>query len=125
MHLYIAFHGSELESGAVGETEMYDCKITVIKRSVNRDIVNDYLKDEYQEIKPCERFKDGQEFVIAKEDRYRPPEGFCEWAWADIRQDILALAYGGKPPHMKNENANIAGCTDWFRPVYFKIERVE
>ena len=104
---------------------MYDCKITVIKRTINQDIINDYLKEEYQNVKVCERFKDGQEFLITKESRYRPPEGFCQWAWADIRNDMLTIVYGGKIPHMKNESANIVGCTDWFRPVYFKLERVE
>jgi uncharacterized repeat protein (TIGR04076 family) len=104
---------------------MYDCKITVIKRSVNPDIISEYLKDKYQDVKPCDRFKEGQEFLISKEKRYSPPEGFCEWAWADIRYDLLTLAYGGNIPHMKDENANIVGCTDWFRPVYFKIERLE
>lgn len=104
---------------------MYDCKITVIKRTINQDIINDYLKDEYQNVKACERFKDEQEFLITKESRYKPPEGFCPWAWADIRNDFLTIIYGGNIPHMKNESANIVGCTDWFRPVYFKIERVE
>ncbi len=104
---------------------MHDCKITVIKRTINHDIINDYLKDEYQDRKVCERFKDGQEFLVTKESRYGPPEGFCQWAWADIRNDILILLYGGNIPHMKNESANIVGCTDWFRPVYFKLERVE
>ncbi|MFX0208629.1 MAG: TIGR04076 family protein [Candidatus Hodarchaeota archaeon] len=104
---------------------MYNCKITVIKRSVNKDIVSEYLKEEYQGVEPCGRFKDGQEFIITKENRYRPPEGFCEWAWGDIRNDILTLVYGGTIPHMKNEHANIGGCTDWYRPVYFKIERIE
>lgn len=104
---------------------MYDCKITVIKRTINHDIINEYLKDEYQEVKSCDRFTDGQEFLITKENRYKPPEGFCEWAWGDIRYDLLTLVYGGQVPHMKNENENIVGCTDWFRPVYFKIERLE
>jgi uncharacterized repeat protein (TIGR04076 family) len=104
---------------------MYDCKITVIKRTVNQDIISEYMKVKYQEIEPCDRFEDGQEFIITKESRYKPPEGFCEWAWADIRHDLLTLAYGGAIPHMKNENENIGGCTDWFRPVYFKIERIE
>ena len=104
---------------------MYDCKITVIKRTVNQDIIKEYLKDKYQEVKACERFHDGQEFLVTKEQRYRSPEGFCEWAWADIRHDLLTLAYGGIIPHMKDEKTNIVGCTDWYRPVYFKIERIE
>ena len=97
---------------------MYDCKITVIKRTVNGDIIKEYVKDKYHDIKPCERFENGQEFHITKESRYKPPEGFCEWAWADLRHDLLTLAYGGKIPHMVNEDSNIVGCTDWFRPVY-------
>lgn len=104
---------------------MYDCKITVIKRTVNPDIIKEYLKDKYQVVTSCERFKDGQEFILTKESRYKSPEGFCEWAWADIRHDLLTLAYGGNISHMKNEHANIVGCTDWFRPVYFKIERID
>lgn len=104
---------------------MHDCKITVIKRTINHDIIKDYLKEEYQDRKVCERFKDGQEFLVTKESRYGPPEGFCQWAWADIRNDLLIIVYGGNIPHMKNESANIVGCTDWFRPVYFKLERVE
>jgi uncharacterized repeat protein (TIGR04076 family) len=105
---------------------MYDVKITIIKRTVNRDIIKKYTKKEYHEhIQPCELFKDDQEFKITEENQYRSPEGFCEWAWADIRHDILTLAYGGKIHHMENENMNIVGCTDWFRPVYFKIERIE
>ena len=105
---------------------MYDVKITVIKKTLNRDIIEKYTKKEYHtHIQPCERFKDEQEFEITEENQYQIPEGFCEWAWADIRHDILTLAYGGTIPHMENENANIVGCTDWFRPVYFKIERIE
>ena len=103
---------------------MFDCKITVIKRTVNHDLIKEYVKEKYQDIKVCERLKDGQEFIVTGETRYKSPEGFCEWAWADIRHDILALAYGGSIPHMVNENSNIVGCTDWIRPVYFKIERV-
>ena len=99
--------------------------IDLIVATVNEDIISNYLKDEYQEVKPCGRFKDGQEFIITKEDRYRPPEGFCAWAWGDIRHDILTLIYGGTIPHMKNEHANIVGCTDWYRPVIFKIERMD
>jgi uncharacterized repeat protein (TIGR04076 family) len=115
----------ERYQGDFGEIEMYDCKITVIKRTVNPDIISEYLKEEYQEVKSCGRFQDGQEFIVTKENRYKPPEGFCQWAWADIRHDLLTLIYGGTIPHMENEHSNIVGCTDWYRPVYFKVERIE
>ncbi len=104
---------------------MYDCKITVIKRTFNQDIIKEFVKDKYQQMKACEHFHDGQEFTITEESRFKPPEGFCEWAWADIRQYLMTIAYGGKISHMMNEDSHIVGCTDWFRPVYFKIERIE
>jgi uncharacterized repeat protein (TIGR04076 family) len=53
------------------------------------------------------------------------PEGFCAWAWADIRADILTVIAGGSPPWLKQPGIQITGCTDWFRPVIFKMERME
>jgi uncharacterized repeat protein (TIGR04076 family) len=61
-------------------------------------------------------FTDGQEFVL--ESPWVAPEGFCQWAWADIRTYIL-LVWEGKFDHF------IACCTDGLRPVFFKIERIE
>ena len=37
------------------------------------------------------------------------PEGFCQWAWADIRSYISANFHGGNLPM-------VACCTDGFRP---------
>jgi uncharacterized repeat protein (TIGR04076 family) len=56
------------------------------------------------------------------------PEDFCAccaWAWADIRKDILTVAYGGDMPGMRQRGTVITGCTDWLRPVIFKVERME
>jgi uncharacterized repeat protein (TIGR04076 family) len=56
------------------------------------------------------------------------PEDFvarCAWAWADIRRDILTVAYGGDIPGMKQRGTVITGCTDWFRPVIFEVERMK
>lgn len=103
--------------------KMPRCKITVLKRTINRDLIDEYLEDEGKDMKRCELLKEGQEFIL---DRYyRAPEGFCEWAWADIRHDILTLAYGGSMPGMKQPGTLIVGCTDWFRPVIFKVERID
>jgi uncharacterized repeat protein (TIGR04076 family) len=104
---------------------MVEVKITVIKRTVNDDIIKEYVKDEYQEMKPCEQFSEGQEFIVNQKNVFKSPKGFCEWAWADIRHDILTLYYGGKTKWLKKDNMNIVGCTDWFRPVYFLLERIE
>jgi uncharacterized repeat protein (TIGR04076 family) len=102
--------------------ELSKCKITVLKVTVNQDLVDEYL-DVEGEFVPCERFKAGQEFVI--EQPFGMPEDFCPWAWADIRKEILSIATGADRPWIKQRGTEIAGCTDWFRPVYFKIERID
>ena len=66
------------------------------------------------QIERKELFEEGQEFVV--KSPYQPPEGFCQWAWADIRQFILGVYFGW-------EDAVVACCTDGFRPVIFKLER--
>jgi uncharacterized repeat protein (TIGR04076 family) len=102
------------------------CRITVLQRTLNRGLIEEYLSEEYQEIGPCEVFSDGQQFVLEGfEEIAAVPEGFCAWAWADIRHDILRVASGGETPGLKQPGISIAGCTDWFRPVLFKIERIE
>ncbi len=106
--------------------EMHGCKITVLKRTINRDLIEQYLDDAYQESTPCEVLRDGQEFILEGFEAVTTvPEGFCDWAWADIRDDILAVAGGADRPGMKQRGTVITGCSDWFRPVIFKIERLE
>lgn len=104
--------------------EFSKCKITVIKRALNEDLIEDYVVEKYKEMSLCERFEDGQEFIIDP-NFASVPEGFCDWAWGDIRKDITTIASGGTMPWMENPNSTIVGCTDWFRPVYFIIERIE
>jgi uncharacterized repeat protein (TIGR04076 family) len=99
------------------------CKITVLKRTLNRDLVNEYLDDAYKDTGLCECFEDGQEFVIDPGEGV--PESFCVWAWADIRGDIMTVAYGGDMPGMKQRGTLITGCRDWLRPVIFKVERMD
>jgi uncharacterized repeat protein (TIGR04076 family) len=101
--------------------ELAACRITVLKRMVNRDLADEYLAVE-GEFGACDHFGDGQEVMV--DHPYIMPEGFCHWAWADIRKEIMLVAAGGDMPWMKQRGAVIAGCTDWFRPVIFKIERV-
>jgi len=53
------------------------------------------------------------------------PEGFCSWAWADIQRDVAVLALNGNFPWVKDEGIGISWCTDGFRPVVFKLKRME
>jgi uncharacterized repeat protein (TIGR04076 family) len=102
--------------------DMPKCKITVLKRMLNQDLVDEYL-DVQEEVVACTQFSDGQEVVL--EQPYQIPEGFCPWAWADIRSDIMMIVAGGDPPWIKQRGTVITGCTDWFRPVIFKVERIK
>jgi uncharacterized repeat protein (TIGR04076 family) len=102
------------------------CKITVLKRTLNQDLVDEYMDEASKPLATCEQFSDGQEFLLeGYEGLAEIPRGFCPWAWADIRYDLLMVMSGGAMPGVKQPGTTIAGCTDWFRPVIFKIERVE
>ena len=101
--------------------DIHKCKVTVLKRTLNQDLAQEYLETEGN-FDACEQFNDGQEFVL--EDLVMP-EGFCSWAWADIRSDIMTIMVGGNLPWIKQRGATITGCTDWFRPVIFKVERID
>jgi uncharacterized repeat protein (TIGR04076 family) len=93
------------------------CKITVLKRTVNEDY---YLKYKKRKGNLCPIFKDGQEFIV--DSPWAPPGKFCQWAWADIRTYIIGVFSGMK---FDGSDVFVACCTDGFKPVFFKIERVE
>ena len=42
---------------------MNHCKITVSKKMVNQDLINEYIGEEFRDlgIFPCQRFEEGQE----------------------------------------------------------------
>ena len=84
-----------------------------------------YLEEECKPKGPCECFKEGEEFII---DHSQKPKNFiarCPWAWADIYKDVLSVASGANMIGAKQSGMTITGCTDWFRPVIFKIERLD
>jgi uncharacterized repeat protein (TIGR04076 family) len=102
---------------------MYPCRVTVLKRTLNQDLVDEFLEEEYRALGLCDCFSDGQQIVI--DDYGAVPEGFCPSAWADIRKDLFGVAMGANVPGLRQPGTTIASCTDWFRPVLFKIERIE
>ncbi len=104
-------------------TQHPKCKITVIKRSLNQDVIDEYMKEEMKNNNLCSALKEGDEFFVYSE--FQMPENFCHWAWADIRQDIHAIINDAQFSWFKEEGITISGCTDWFRPVLFKIEKIK
>jgi uncharacterized repeat protein (TIGR04076 family) len=90
------------------------CKITVVRRAIHQDLADKYRNG--RKVTQCDRFKDGQEFVLSQP--WSTPEGFCPWAWADIRTYVMANFHGGELPL-------VACCTDGLRPVHFALEKIE
>jgi uncharacterized repeat protein (TIGR04076 family) len=104
---------------------MAKVKITVVERTLNREICEEYGSEHFLEgggCNPCTRFEDGQEFVLQRLDK---PEEFCSWAWADIHREIRTVAMGGgMEGYVNAPQTMIACCTDGMKPVVFKIERI-
>ena len=101
---------------------MIKLKITVLKRMVNQDLIDQYC--ERDDIAPCPVFTEGQEFTA--EHHARCPEGFCSAAWHELNSGVMTLMQGGNfAGWMKNEKSFVRCCTDGFRPVVFHLECIE
>ena len=92
-------------------------RITVLRRLWHEDILAEYGESVWQ---PCERLEEGQEFLC---ESVNMPEGFCSWAWCDIQKYVMTLARGGNFLGVK-PGLFVTCCTDGFRPVLFKLERI-
>jgi uncharacterized repeat protein (TIGR04076 family) len=86
-------------------------RITVLRRSIQKEF-QQYRKSE---IVACDRVKDGQQFIV--ESPWEKPAGMCDWAWADIRTFIHIVRAG-------DLSEFVTCCTDGFRPVFFRIEKL-
>jgi uncharacterized repeat protein (TIGR04076 family) len=67
-------------------------------------------------------FEENQSFVA---DYTAMPEGFCAGAWADLFRFVLALQSGADFPWILENGKVLATCNDGFRPVIFRLERIE
>lgn len=102
---------------------MAKCKISVIKRIFNQDLVQEYCSlDLPPNCSGCPKFSVGQEFIV--ENHNQLPDDFCSWAWADIQRDVTTVMFGGNVPWVKGRGMAISCCTDGLMPVVFKIERL-
>ena len=90
----------------------YGVKITVLKRGYEKNFVETIGTGPKG---PCTKFSDSQEFTVTSQ--WAMPAKFCEWAYADIRAYIPMVLGQGNPIAVC--------CTDGFRPVFFKVERIE
>jgi uncharacterized repeat protein (TIGR04076 family) len=112
----VAAAASEPGQAAAGAGQQaqkkYAVKITVVKRSYEKELV-DQIKTGPKTA--CTRFKDGQEFTVASQ--WAMPKEFCEWAYGDIRPYIPMVMHSGNPIAVC--------CTDGYRPVFFKVERID
>jgi len=93
-------------------------KITVLKRELYQDLVDEYAAD--KNFGACPAVEDGQVYMLDGMDK---PDKFCSWAWADIQRDVVAL-YSGASYSWTKPGVIISCCTDGFRPVVFKLELV-
>ena len=93
-------------------------KITVVKRLQHQDLLEELADYVWEH---CETLSEGQQFVSTGA---RMPDGFCSWAWADIQKYVMTLARGGNFVGVR-PGCYVTCCTDGFRPVLFKLERVE
>ncbi|MFC2077178.1 TIGR04076 family protein [Candidatus Bipolaricaulota bacterium] len=100
--------------------ERRKARITVLKRMDNRKVQEEHKSDGAR-LGPCRLFEDGQTFVAG----WRIPEGFCDTAWADIHSDLVMIQWGGNPGYVGPDHTMISCCRDGFRPVVFKIERLD
>lgn len=109
----------QIHNSMMNVIKMADVRITVVKKITNKDLIDRYGKG----VEPlCELFNIGDEFIVKD---LRMPEGFCSWAWADIQRDVAVLALDGNFFWVKEKGVGISCCADGFRPVVFKLERIE
>jgi uncharacterized repeat protein (TIGR04076 family) len=102
---------------------MSKCRITVVKRTLNQDLIDQHVSKERPDFAQCQVYEDGQEFLI--EDFPLKPDGFCDWAWADIHRDVVTVMFGGSYPWIEQPGTAITCCTDGLRPVIFRVEAIE
>jgi len=94
-------------------------RITVLKKMHFPDLQATYAKEGTFDV--CSAFEEGQVFETAE----GKPDGFCSWAWADIQRDVTLVRSGADLPWIGPKNTMISCCTDGFRPVVFRIDRVD
>ena len=100
---------------------MKNVKITVLKRAIHQDLIDEY---ERPIAHPCDMVI-GTTFISV--DAHMPV-GFCDSAWSNLYPYVFALASGARDIYdgwMKNPKQAMISCNDGFRPVSFLLEVIE
>lgn len=102
---------------------MAQVKITMVKK-LDRDVIHADSRPGCSCKGPpvCPLCDEGQEFVA---DMKTVPAGFCPGAYADLFRFITGLEAGADYPWMNEPGVVLACCNDGFRPVIFRLERIE
>ncbi len=100
---------------------MKKCRITVMKRALHTDLIEQYEN-------PIEHACEMQEGQIYIANGWEKPEGLCESAWSSMSSFVMTLTHGGEDffnGWMKNKKSAMISCNDGFRPVSFYIEALD
>ena len=108
----------------------FKVRITIIKKTLHEDLINEFTinpqgwKDGSiggKNPNCCHSFKIGHQFIS---DGSQMPEGFPSPPWVDIQKYVWILGRGGNMLGCK-QGTYITNCSDGFRPVTFKLERIQ
>jgi len=98
-------------------------KITVVKKLSRSELFDEKIRNLVDSADNCQVVEETQEFIVG--DDGLMPEGFCGSAWNDIYRKYRHLSLSGDFPWVKKKGTIVTCCTDGFRPVIFKLERIE
>ena len=90
---------------------MKKCKITVLRKTFQKDLAEEYGIDG---LTTCPMLQEGQVFYAD----WECPEGFCNEAWKAIYQYVFALAHG------VGKNGELFYYGDWIRSLELQSVRV-
>ncbi len=99
-------------------------KITIVKRLDPSEIFKKIPVETVGPIKACDRWADGQDFIVGEDGRI-PTREFCNNAWDVLWGRVRALAFGADYPWFKEKGVDVVCCVDGLRPVIFKLERLD
>ena len=102
---------------------MKKVKITVLKRMIVDDLINEYGRPG---IGACTLHEEGQVYYC--DNGWRKPEGLCDSAWKSMMEYVFTLAHGGGNFYngfWNKPNIATISCNDGLRPVIFKLETDE